>query len=177
MVIDHSQPALNGKIIIAEYIWSLHTEQQNHLRRPYTDPFQRAQFTDSVLIGHMLDRIKIKCAGVDFLGKIRDVLRLAKGHSHGLQLRNSRGKYGFGVYFAQGILHTLPDGRLRFGRDLLTDDMMHNRGEQVGIHRAVNVTDPVNDLAQPPVLLPQIGDLGFPIFKIHLRYLLILLSV
>ena len=57
----------------------------------------------------------------------------------------------------------MPDGCLRFGRDLLPDDVVNDGRKQIRIHRAVDVPNAVDDLAKPLVLLTQIGKLGFTV--------------
>jgi len=58
-----------------------------------------------------------------------------------LQLRHPRRQQVLGVHGAQGVPHPLPDGGLRFHRNLLPDDVMHDRRKQVGIHLALNRPD------------------------------------
>ena len=115
--------------------------------------------------------VQIKCAGADFFSKIRDVLRLAEAYAQSLQPEDARRQNGFGVHLTQCVLHPLPDGGLRLGGDLLADDVVDNGRKQVRIHRAVDVTDAVDDLAQPLVLPPQIGQLFFSVRKIHICHL------
>lgn len=43
--------------------------------------------------------------------------------------------------------------------------------EQVRVYRALNMSDAVDDRAEPLVLLPQIGKLRFSVCKIHFRSL------
>ena len=172
MVIDHPQAPLNGKVVVAENIGALHTEQENHLRSPHADPLQRPQGFNGVLVGHPLHGGQIKSAGVDFFGKIRDVLRLAEGHAQRLQLRDARRKNGLGVHFHQRVLHPLPDGGLCLRGDLLADDVVNDGGKKVGIYGAVDVADLVNDRAEPLVLPAQIGNFRFPVCKIHVYHLL-----
>ena len=78
---------------------------------------------------------------MDFLCKIRDVFRLAEGHAQLLQLRHPRRQQALGVHGAQGVPHPLPDGGLCFHRNLLPDDVMHDRRKQVGIHLALDRPD------------------------------------
>mgnify|MGYP000346540175 CR=1 FL=1 len=40
VMVHHAQPALDGKVIIAEHIGPLHAEKQNHLRCPHANAFQ-----------------------------------------------------------------------------------------------------------------------------------------
>lgn len=39
----------------------------------------------------------------------------------------------------------------------------------------INMPDPVNDLAKPPILLPQVGNLSFTVCKIHVMHLPLIL--
>ncbi len=79
-----------------------------------------------VLVAHVLHSVQIKRARMDFFGKIRDILRLAEGHAQPLQPWNTGGYDRFGIHFVQRILHPLPYGRLRLGRDLLSDDVVND---------------------------------------------------
>ena len=172
MVVDHPQTALDGKVVVAENVGPLHTEQQNHLRRPNTDALQGAQFADGVLVAFLPDALRIERTAVDALGKIGDVLRLAKGHAQRLQFGNTGSQDRLGVHGAQCVLHSLPDRGLRLRRDLLADDVVHHRRKQIGIDDAVHMPDFVDDLTQPLVPGAQAGKLGFPVGKKHRRSLL-----
>ena len=86
-----------------------------------------------------------------------------KRHAQPLQSGNARRQNGFGVDSTQGILHPLPDGRLRPGRDLLADDVVNDGRKQVRIHSAVNMPDAVHDFAEPFVFLPQIRNFRFAV--------------
>ena len=70
--------------------------------------------------------MQIKCARMDFFGKIRNILCLAEGHTQSLQLGNTCCQDGLGIDGAQCILHPLPDGRLCLGGDLLPDDVVND---------------------------------------------------
>ena len=126
MVIDHAQPALDGKVVEAEYIGPLHTKKQNHFCRPDADALQTAQGPDGVFIPHVLHRVQIERARMNLCGKIRDILRLAEGHAERLQVWDTCFQDGFGIDRAQRILHSLPDGCLCLGRDLLSDDVVND---------------------------------------------------
>lgn len=93
----------------------------------------------------MHDCTGIKCACMNFLRKVGDVLCFAEGHSHGLQLWNACRKDRFGVPFTKYILHPLPDSGLCFGRNLLADDVVYHRREQICIYRSVYMTDAVDN--------------------------------
>ena len=115
----------------------------------------------------MLNGVEVKCPAVNLLGKIRDVLRLAERHAERLKLRHTGGDDGLRIHVAQGVMHTLPDGRLRFHGYLLADDVVHDGGEEVCVNRALDMSDAVNDPAHTLVLLPQVGKLRLAVFKIH----------
>ena len=100
VVVDHPQTALDGKVVVAENVGPLHTEQQNHLRRPNTDALQGAQFADGVLVAFLPDALRIERTAVDTLGKIGDVLRFAKGHAQRLQFGNTGSQDRLGVHGA-----------------------------------------------------------------------------
>ena len=80
-------------------------------------------------------------------GEVGDIFRLAKGHAEGLQPWEARRQHRFRVDCAKAVQRPLPDGGLRPGGDLLTDDMMHHRREQVAVHGTIYVPDAVNDCA------------------------------
>ena len=71
------------------------------------------------------------------------------------------------MHGAQCVAHTLPNGGLGLGGDLLTDDVVHHCGEQVRIHRAVHRSYAVDHLCQALVLLPQKIKFFFAVSKIH----------
>lgn len=171
MVVNHPQPALDGKIIITENIGALQTKQQDHLRRPDADALQRAQLPDRIRIGHVRNGVQVKLPRGDLFGKVRHIFRLAKGHAQRLQHGNAGRTDRFGIHLAERVLQPLPDRCLRLGRDLLADDMVDNGREQVRVYRALNMSDAVDDRAEPLVLLPQIGKLRFSVCKIHFRSL------
>ena len=167
MVVDHPQSPLDGQIIVAENVRPLQAEQQDHLCRPDADALQAAQFPDGLLIAHVRHGIQIKGTCVNFFGKVRDVLRLAERHAQSLQLRDSRRQNGFGIDLAQRILHPLPDGGLRPGGDLLSDDVVDDSGKQIRVHRPVDMPDAVDHLTEPLVLFAQIGKRLFSVCEIH----------
>ena len=167
MVIEHPQSALNSQIVVTKHIGPLHTEQQDHLRCPDANTLQTAQFADHLPVRFLPYAVQIKRTVPGLLRQICDVFRLTEGHTQGLQFRDSRRKDALRVHLTQRIPHPLPDGRLRLSRYLLADDMMDNGREQVRIHGTVDIPNTVNDFTKPPVFLPQIGNLCFPVFEIH----------
>ena len=171
MVVDHPQAPQDGQVIIAEDVGALQAEQQDHLRCPDADALQAAQGADGLCIGHVRHGVQIKGAGVDFFGKVRDVFRLAESHAQCLQPGDTCGQDVLGVHPAQRVLHPLPDGGLGLGGDLLAHDMVDHGGKQVRVYRAADRAHAVDDLTEPLVLLPQVGELCLPVGEIHIRRL------
>ena len=126
-MIEHPQPALYRKIIVAQNIRPLHTKQQDHLRRPDTDALQAAQHPDDLLVWHLPDLLDAALPCLHLPGEVCDILRLAVGNAQLLQLGHPRRKDMTGVNGAEGLLHPLPDRFLRLGGNLLPDDLMHYR--------------------------------------------------
>ena len=154
--IGHPQPALNGKVVIAEDIGALQAKQQYHFRRPNADAPQRAERRNRLGIRHSCNRLRIKRAALHLRGKLCDIFRLVKGHTEGLQPFRPRRKKRCGIDRAKAFLHALPHGRLRLGRNLLPDDVMDNRGKQIRVDRALNPPDAVNRIAKALILPAQI---------------------
>lgn len=60
----------------------------------------------------------------------------------------------------------------RLHGDLLADDVVHDGGKQIRVHRALHRPDTVDDRSQPLVLPAQIRQLGLAVDKIHQPHLL-----
>ena len=126
MVIDHTKPAPDGKIVVAEDIRALQAKEQDHLCRPDADSFEAAERPDRVLVVHARYLVQAERACVDLFGKIRDIFCLTERHTKRLQCRNACFQNGFGVDAAKRIVYSLPDGCLRFRGDLLANDVVNN---------------------------------------------------
>ena len=172
MAIDHAQTTPDRKVVIAENIRPLQAEQQDHLRRPDADAAQAAQRADSLRIVHTADGLQIERAIHNSPGKVREILGLAERHAKGLQRGYTGGKDRFGTDSAERVLHALPDRGLRLHGDLLADDVVHDGGKQIRVHRALHRPDTVDDRSQPLVLPAQIRQLGLAVDKIHQPHLL-----
>ena len=175
MVINHAQSALDCQVIEAENIRALHAKQQDHLRRPDANALEGTQRPDCVRIRHVPHSLQVAGTAANFLSKIRDILCLAERHAQGLQLWSTGRENGFRIHLAQRFLHPQPDGRLGLCGDLLSNYVVDHRGEQIRIDLPINMPDPVNDLAKPPILLPQVGNLSFTVCKIHVMHLPLIL--
>ena len=92
---------------------------------------------------------------------------LAEGHAERLQQGNTGCGDAVGGYRAERVLYALPDGRLCFCGNLLPDDMVHDRGKQVGVHCSVNMAEPVDDSGKSAVFGLEIIGFGLSVREIH----------
>ena len=166
VVIYHAQSALDRQIIVAEHVRPLQAEQQDHLGSPYADTLKRTECADCIRVAHVLHAFQIESAAAYLFGKIRDVFRLAEGHAERLQQGNTGCGDAVGGYRAERVLHALPDGRLCFCGNLLPDDMVHDRGKQVGVHCSVNMAEPVDDSGKSAVFGLEIIGFGLSVCEI-----------
>ena len=172
MVVHHPQPTLDGKVVVAEHVGPLHTEEQYHLCRPDTDAFQAAQLPDGLIVRPLPDTLEVKFSALDFPGKVRNVFSLSEGHTEALQLLNPGSEDGSCIHHAELVPHPLPDGRLRFRGDLLADDVVYHRRKEVGIHFPLDVSRLCDDRRHPLVSCAQIRRFRFAVLEIHLSRLL-----
>ena len=74
---------------------------------------------------------KSNCPEAIFFGTTFHVARLRERDATRLQLFFGCGAHGSRCHLAQALPHAIPYGRLSCGRDLLTDNLMHDRREQI----------------------------------------------
>lgn len=166
-MVHHAQPALDCQIIKTEYIRPLHAEQEDHFRGPYANPPEGGKRGNRIRIRHMPDLFQIKRAILDLAGKIQDIFRLAERDAARLQACRTGGYDGFRVNCAERFPHPVPDGSLGFGGYLLPDNMVDDRGKQVGVGLTADRTDLVDQRAQSGVFLFQIIRFRFAVLKIQ----------
>ena len=111
VVVHHPQPTLDGKVVVAEHVGPLHTEEQYHLCRPDTDAFQAAQLPDGLIVRPLPDTLEVKFSALDFPGKVRNVFSLSEGHTEALQLLNPGSEDGSCIHFPLDVSHLCDDRR------------------------------------------------------------------
>ena len=115
----------------------------------------------------MRHRVQIEAAGMDPLGKVRDIFRLPERHAQALESGYPCPKNGFGIRRPQVLLHPLPDGSLGAGGNLLPDDVVDHRGKQIAVHLPGNMPQLIDRRTQPLVLAAEIRKLLFAVLKLH----------
>lgn len=82
VTIKHSHTPLDRKISKTHNIRPLHTECQNHFRRPHAYTFELRQFPDHFLIRQTPKLFQIQGAAVHLLRKIQNIICFFVGHSN-----------------------------------------------------------------------------------------------
>ena len=167
VTVDHSHPAMDPEVAVAQDFRTLQGEEQEHFRRPHADAAQRRERGDHLCVRHLGDGVKVEFARHDLGRELLDVFRLA--------LRNAATAEGLYVGFHNGFWRNLPEqfpdpceNRLRrLAGNLLRDDVLDNGREKVGLNRPADAPDLVDDLPQPPIPRLEVLHLLLAVLEVH----------
>ncbi len=108
---------------------------------------------------------KVQLAPQHGLRGTPDVLRLSARQAAPPQFLDGGVGHRLRGDCAERLLQPRPDRGRGPGRDLLADDAVHERGEEVGDHLAFDSPEAVDGRAQDGVPSPQVLQLCIPVLK------------
>ena len=127
MVVHHAHAAMDRQIAVAQNIGAAQAKEQQHFGGPNTNAFERRKRRNGFGVVHLTHRIQIELPRSDFFGTTLHVPRLRKRDAARLQLFFGGSAHGDRRHLAQALPHAIPYGRLSCSRDLLADNLMHDR--------------------------------------------------